>query len=90
MTGRRHQIRKHLKHINHPIIGDSTYGKGVHNRMIAERFGIDRMLLHAYRLGFEHPFTHEWVTIEAGLDEAWRSLIEQWQWKAAYESILQK
>ncbi|MBR4940046.1 MAG: pseudouridine synthase [Burkholderiaceae bacterium] len=90
VTGRRHQIRKHLKHINHPIIGDSTYGKGVHNRMIAERFGVDRMLLHAYRLGFEHPFTHEWITIEAGLDEAWQSLLLQWEWESAYESIRQQ
>ena len=89
VTGRRHQIRKHLKHINHPIIGDSTYGKGVHNRMIAERFGVDRMLLHAYRLGFEHPFTHEWISIEASLDEAWQSLLSQGAWESAYEAIRQ-
>ncbi len=87
ITGRRHQIRKHLKHINHPIIGDSTYGKGVHNRMIAEHFGVERMLLHAYRLCFEHPIMKTRITIEAGLDEAWLSLLKQWGWEDVWETI---
>ena len=54
-TGRRHQIRRHLKHISHPIIGDSTWGKGRHNRMIAERYGSARMLLACTALDFRHP-----------------------------------
>lgn len=54
--GRRHQIRRHLKHISHPIIGDTTYGKGDHNRLFRERFGAGRLLLHADRITFEDPF----------------------------------
>ena len=44
-TGRRHQLRRHLAHVSHPIIGDSTYGKGRHNRLFAELFGVQRLLL---------------------------------------------
>lgn len=47
LTGRTHQIRRHLKHIAHPIIGDVRYGKGAHNRMFRERFGLHRLALHA-------------------------------------------
>jgi tRNA pseudouridine65 synthase len=53
-TGRLHQIRRHLKHISHPVIGDVRYGKGEHNRLFRERFGLHR-LLHALELGFPHP-----------------------------------
>jgi len=54
-TGRRHQIRRHLKHIAHPVIGDATYGKGRHNRMFAERFGVGRLFLASWRLQCQHP-----------------------------------
>ncbi|MCX7057831.1 MAG: pseudouridine synthase [Proteobacteria bacterium] len=54
-TGRRHQLRRHLKHVSHPIIGDTTYGKGTHNRMFREHFGSDRLLLHAVELVLAHP-----------------------------------
>jgi tRNA pseudouridine65 synthase len=50
LTGRTHQIRRHLKHIAHPIIGDVRYGKGDHNRMFRERFGLHRLALHAAEL----------------------------------------
>lgn len=56
-TGRRHQIRKHLKHIGHPLIGDVRYGKGEHNRYFRERAGLARLALHAVRLDFTHPAT---------------------------------
>lgn len=55
VTGRQHQIRRHLKHISHPIIGDATYGKGVHNRFFANRFGINRLLLICRAMAFPHP-----------------------------------
>jgi tRNA pseudouridine65 synthase len=51
-TGRTHQIRRHLKHIAHPIIGDVRYGKGAHNRLFRERFGLHRLALHAAELRF--------------------------------------
>lgn len=54
-TGRLHQIRRHLKHISHPLVGDVRYGKGEHNRLFRERFGLHRLALHALELGFTHP-----------------------------------
>ena len=56
-TGRFHQIRRHLKHINHPIIGDANYGKGPLNRAIRDTYGLARLALHAVRLEFAHPNT---------------------------------
>jgi tRNA pseudouridine65 synthase len=55
LTGRTHQIRRHLKHASHPIIGDVRYGKGDHNRMFRERFGLHRLALHASELHVPHP-----------------------------------
>lgn len=54
-TGRTHQIRRHLKHISHPIIGDVRYGKGAHNRWFREQLGLHRLALHAYELRLRHP-----------------------------------
>lgn len=54
-TGRRHQLRRHLKHIAHPIIGDATFGKGRHNRLFRDLFGSDRLLLACIRLALRHP-----------------------------------
>jgi tRNA pseudouridine65 synthase len=54
-TGRLHQIRRHLKHIACPIIGDVNYGKGEHNRLFRERFGLHRLALHAFALTVPHP-----------------------------------
>lgn len=54
-TGRLHQIRRHLKHLSHPVIGDVRYGKGEHNRLFRERFGLHRLALHALEIAFDHP-----------------------------------
>jgi len=54
-TGRRHQLRRHMKHIAHPIIGDATHGKGIHNRFFQARFGCGRLLLACTELRFRHP-----------------------------------
>jgi tRNA pseudouridine65 synthase len=51
-TGRLHQVRRHMKHAGHPVIGDANYGRGEHNRAIARRFGLARLALHARALGF--------------------------------------
>ncbi|NBB92338.1 MAG: pseudouridylate synthase [Gammaproteobacteria bacterium] len=67
-TGRRHQIRRHFKHISHHLIGDTTYGDGRHNRLFRRHLDCHRMLLHANRLALEHPSDGRRVTIEASLD----------------------
>lgn len=56
-TGRTHQIRRHLKHLSCPIIGDTSYGKSEHNRLFATEFGLTRLFLHAFRLTLTHPRT---------------------------------
>ena len=67
--GRRHQVRRHLKHANHPIIGDTTYGKGLHNRFFRDRFGAQRLLLHANSLQYTDPFDGTARLITAALPE---------------------
>lgn len=66
-TGRRHQIRRHLKHLAHPIIGDATHGKGPVNRWWAERLGQQRLWLHAATLELPHPMSGEWLSFSSGL-----------------------
>lgn len=64
-SGRRHQLRRHLKHIAHPIIGDATYGKGRHNRLFQHLFGSSRLLLACTTLTLPHPRTGIRLTIRA-------------------------
>lgn len=66
-TGRRHQIRRHLKHIAHPILGDATHGKGPLNRWWAERLGLQRLWLHAWQLILPHPATGQRLVLQSGL-----------------------
>ncbi|MGE0321819.1 MAG: pseudouridine synthase [Polyangiaceae bacterium] len=66
-TGRLHQIRRHLKHAGHPILGDVRYGKGDHNRLCREVFGLHRLALHAADLWLPHPRTREATHFSAEL-----------------------
>lgn len=75
-TGRRHQLRKHFAHILHPIIGDRRHGDVKHNNFLRAEYGLDRLLLHARRLAFRHPFTGEAVVVEAPLDEAFLGALD--------------
>ena len=65
-TGRMHQLRRHMKHLNHHIIGDTNYGDGLHNRFFREHFNSSRLLLNASRLEFVHPFTDARTIVEGG------------------------
>ncbi|KAF0814463.1 tRNA pseudouridine synthase C [Andreprevotia sp. IGB-42] len=81
VTGRRHQLRRHMKHLSHPIIGDATYGKGPHNRMFAERFGVQRMLLACTRMHFIHPVSGEAVDLRCALADDMQSVIDALGWQ---------
>ncbi|WP_367269769.1 pseudouridine synthase [Roseateles sp.] len=72
LQGRRHQIRRHLKHIAHPILGDATHGKGPLNRAVAAFLGTQRLWLHAHRLAFEHPLLGTALALEAPPAIEWR------------------
>jgi tRNA pseudouridine65 synthase len=71
LTGRRHQLRRHMKHLSHPLIGDATHGKGPLNRDLAALLGLQRLWLHACRLALRHPISGEAVTVEADLGPEW-------------------
>ncbi|PIE45174.1 MAG: hypothetical protein CSA45_03845 [Gammaproteobacteria bacterium] len=74
-TGRKHQIRKHLKHIHHPIVGDTRYGRGEINRYFRKTHGIRRLMLHCWALSFRHPFSKQKLAIHAPLDSDWQSML---------------
>lgn len=69
-TGRTHQIRVHMAHIGHPVVGDTVYSNG------KNPFGVTSQMLHAYRLGFHHPRTGEWMEFEAPLPKELQGLME--------------
>ncbi|GAB3258636.1 tRNA pseudouridine(65) synthase TruC [Larkinella harenae] len=68
-TGRFHQLRKHMAHILHPIIGDRPHGCNKQNRLFKEYFGMDTMLLHAHQVWFRHPLTND----EIGIIAPWQA-----------------
>lgn len=86
LTGRRHQLRRHLKHIAHPVIGDATYGKGVHNRFIAGYSGVSRLLLACTAVGFTLPESGEHVLLEAAPAADFRRVADALGWQAVIES----
>lgn len=65
ITGRMHQLRKHMAHILHPIIGDRPHGCNKQNKLFKDHFEMNTMLLHAQRIEFVHPITAEKITITA-------------------------
>ncbi|MEZ5706052.1 MAG: pseudouridine synthase [Burkholderiaceae bacterium] len=79
LTGRRHQLRRHLKHISHPTIGDTTHGKGPLNRDVAAFIGAQRMWLHATTLALIHPESGQplEITADPGTDwTCWRAFVQ--------------
>ncbi|MDC5841388.1 tRNA pseudouridine(65) synthase TruC [Vibrio europaeus] len=80
LTGRKHQLRRHMAHLRHPIVGDTTHGDGKHNKLFREIYDSHRLLLHASSLKFIHPFTGQELLIEAGIDETWQKLCAEFSW----------
>ena len=73
-TGRRHQLRRHLKHLGHPIIGDATHGKGVHNRAVARWLDVSRLWLHALAITLPHPDDGRALTVDSVPGPQWARL----------------
>ncbi len=82
-TGRFRQIRKHLAHIHHPVIGDCQHGRGDHNRLYKQHFACHRMLLHAWQLDFRHPVSGAAMTLQAPLDREYTGVLERFGWTTA-------
>lgn len=79
-TGRKHQIRRHLRHIFHPIVGDVTYGSGKHNRFFRNQFDVHRLLLACTSVEFPHPATGSPTRVRAPLAGDFRDLIAKLGW----------
>jgi len=87
LTGRRHQIRRHFKHIFHPLVGDVNYGEGRHNRFFREEFNCSRLLLHAAELTIPHPADGIVAHFTAPLDSTFKELLRRLNWSAAVAEI---
>ena len=79
-TGRKHQLRRHMRHVFHHIVGDTSHGDGRHNRFFRAQYGCARMLLHAESLALSHPVTGEPLLLKAGLDNQWLRIMEEFAW----------
>ena len=89
LSGRRHQIRQHMKHISNPLIGDSSYGKSSHNVFFRQHFNCHRLLLHAHSIRLTHPATGSICNITAeNLDPSFQRVLahEHWQWSGGQKS----
>ena len=80
LTGRRHQLRRHMQHIGHPIIGDATYGKGVHNRFFQRQFGVRRLLLACLAMQVRHPDDERPIRLAAPLAPEFAQLVQTLGW----------
>lgn len=69
-TGRTHQIRVHMSYINHPVVGDPVYSRG------KNEFGLEKQMLHAYKLGFFHPTTEEYMEFKVDLPKYFRDILD--------------
>lgn len=76
-TGRMHQLRKHLAHIFHPIIGDRPHGCNKQNKLFKEHFSMIEMMLHAERLEFTHPRTGESVRVESEFEGEFERMMDE-------------
>jgi tRNA pseudouridine65 synthase len=81
-SGRRHQLRRHLAHLSHPIVGDSTYGKGAHNRLFERLYGVRRLMLACVALEFPHPVTRQPMRVAAPLAVDFASVLRSLGWEA--------
>ena len=79
-TGRKHQLRRHMRHLFHHIVGDTSHGDGRHNQFFRTQYDCTRMLLHAQSLALSHPVTNEPLLLKAGLDNQWMRILEEFAW----------
>lgn len=80
-SGRKHQLRRHMKHIFHPIVGDTKHGRGEHNKLFREKFNSHRLLLHAVKIEFIHPIHKNRIIVDAPLDIMFKTLFKSFNWE---------
>lgn len=77
LTGRKHQLRRHMRHIAHPIIGDVNYGDRHHNHYFWEQLNTRRLMLHACQLSFTNPSNGKQLTINCSPSQQWVELLQR-------------
>lgn len=80
MTGRTHQIRRHLAHIRHYIIGDKKHGDNKQNIFFQKQFGLENLLLHAFELKFIHPVDNREIHLHAPIPIHFRTIMNELGW----------
>jgi len=83
-TGRKHQLRRHMKHIFHPIVGDTTHGDGKQNQLFRDHFNCHRLLLASTSLAFTHPVSQVQMLLRADPGPEFNSIIERFGWEDMY------
>ena len=78
-TGRKHQIRRHLKHLSHPLAGDTTYGDGRQNKLLREHFNCHRLMLCATGLQFKHPRSGQAMDLNVEPDSSFNDVLVRLQ-----------
>jgi tRNA pseudouridine65 synthase len=85
-TGRKHQLRRHMAHIRHPILGDTTHGDGKQNAFFFDHFELQRLMLMSQSLTLPHPMTKDKITIPASFDQHWLTAFDTLGWKNVVQS----
>ena len=78
-SGRKHQLRRHMVHLRHPIIGDTSHGDGKQNKFLRERFGFENLALSCTSMGLEHPEHGRWLTLTCEPGASMTRLLTDWQ-----------
>lgn len=78
-TGRKHQLRRHLAHINHPIVGDTAHGDGKHNIFLRQEFNFNQLALTCKSMFLTHPISQAPLVLRCELDKNISNLLEKWQ-----------
>ena len=77
-TGRKHQLRRHMAHINHPIVGDTTHGDGKHNKFVREQYDFCSLALTCFSMEVRHPVTLHQVVLKCEFDTNMMDLLNIW------------
>ena len=88
LHGRKHQLRRHMKHLGHPIIGDANYGKGVHNRFFQKHYQCHRLLLACTGMGLLHPVNGQRLLLTAPVGDDFYRVLDALGWTNVIDSSL--
>jgi tRNA pseudouridine65 synthase len=79
-TGRKHQLRRHMSHINHPIVGDTTHGDGKQNKFVRQMYAFNGLALTCKEMVLTHPVEQTRLCLQADFDERMKKLLASWGW----------